>query len=80
MDTIIIVNCGYQSITCEGVSQDGRPLMNDTLLIQPNEEKTVYTGSSNEKTKIKISVGYHPTWNEKKEQDRSTMPKPKLSV
>jgi hypothetical protein len=77
MDTIIIENIGGQAITCEDVSQNGQ-LMNQSVLIKPHEKKELYHGSTGNSVLIKVGAGDAQNWNENKERDRSTMPKPKL--
>jgi hypothetical protein len=62
MDTIIIVNAGFQPITCEDVSQNGLPIKSSTVLININEEKTLCEGNSGNKIKITIGVGEHTRW------------------
>jgi hypothetical protein len=78
MDRIIIVNVGAQSLTCEDVSQNGLPLMDKPVLIKPHEEKVVLNGNESNSVSIKIGVGYHPTWDEKEKEGRSTTLKPRL--
>jgi hypothetical protein len=78
MVTIIIENVGFEDITCVEVSQNSLPVGNAPVVINAGKEKPVYGDSPENQIRIKIGAGYHPDWCTKKEEDRSTMPKPKL--
>jgi hypothetical protein len=78
MDTIVIENGGLETVTCEDVSKNGQPLLDQPVVLKAHDKKTVQQDNSEGTIRIKISAGYHPDQHTEKEKDLSKMPKPKL--